>query len=94
MVKDLELPVIIQGEDRVEGTIHWDELLEAADKANTDFIDEKVHQTRLIYAPLHSHQVINFFYENCDKAQSSYGPNAAKRSARLKSAPAWAMDFV
>ncbi|KAL6507227.1 4-coumarate--CoA ligase-like 1 [Orobanche gracilis] len=53
-VKDLELPVIIQGEDRVEGTIHWDELLEAADKANTDFIDEKVHQTDLCALPFSS----------------------------------------
>ncbi|KAL6521696.1 4-coumarate--CoA ligase-like 1 [Orobanche gracilis] len=53
-VKDLELPVIIQGEDRVEGTIHWDELLEAADKANTDFINEKVHQTDLCALPFSS----------------------------------------
>ncbi|KAL6587557.1 4-coumarate--CoA ligase-like 1 [Orobanche minor] len=53
-VKDLELPVIIQGEDRVEGTIYWDELLEAADKANTHFIDEKVHQTDLCALPFSS----------------------------------------
>ncbi|KAL2499893.1 4-coumarate--CoA ligase-like 1 [Abeliophyllum distichum] len=53
-VKVLGLPVIIQGEDRVEGTIHWDELLEAADRANTGTIDEKVHQTDLCALPFSS----------------------------------------
>ncbi|KAL3643877.1 4-coumarate--CoA ligase-like 1 [Castilleja foliolosa] len=53
-VKDLELPVIIQGEDRVEGTIKWDELLVAAEKANTDSIDEKVQQTDLCALPFSS----------------------------------------
>ncbi|KAL2523052.1 4-coumarate--CoA ligase-like 1 [Forsythia ovata] len=53
-VKDLGLPVIIQGEDRVEGTIHWDELLEAADRANTGIIDEKVLQTDLCALPFSS----------------------------------------
>ncbi|KAL7094660.1 hypothetical protein ACP275_11G117800 [Erythranthe tilingii] len=53
-VKDLGLPVIIQGEDCVEGTINWDELLEAADKANTDPIYEKVLQTDLCALPFSS----------------------------------------
>ncbi|XP_073017103.1 4-coumarate--CoA ligase-like 1 [Primulina eburnea] len=53
-VKDLGLPIIIQGEDRVDGTIYWDELLEAADKANTDSIDEKVEQTDLCALPFSS----------------------------------------
>ncbi|XP_073127508.1 4-coumarate--CoA ligase-like 1 [Henckelia pumila] len=53
-VKDLGLPVIIQGEDRVDGTMYWDELLEAADKANTDTIDEKVEQTDLCALPFSS----------------------------------------
>ncbi|XP_073286511.1 4-coumarate--CoA ligase-like 1 [Primulina huaijiensis] len=53
-VKDLGLPIIIQGEDRVDGTIYWDELLEAADKANTDTIDEKVEQTDLCALPFSS----------------------------------------
>ncbi|KAK6152618.1 hypothetical protein DH2020_012257 [Rehmannia glutinosa] len=53
-VKDLGLPVIIQGEDRVEGSIYWDELLEAADKANTDSIHENVHQTDLCALPFSS----------------------------------------
>ncbi|CAA0823364.1 4-coumarate--CoA ligase-like 1 [Striga hermonthica] len=53
-VKDLNLPVIIQGEDRVEGTIHWDELLDAAEKASTAFIDEKVQQNDLCALPFSS----------------------------------------
>lgn len=53
-VKDLGLPVLIQGEDRIEGTVNCEELLEAADKANTDFIDEKVVQTDLCALPFSS----------------------------------------
>ncbi|KAL3636569.1 4-coumarate--CoA ligase-like 1 [Castilleja foliolosa] len=53
-VQDLELPVIIQGEDRVDGTINWDELLVAAEKANTDSIDEKVQQTDICALPFSS----------------------------------------
>ncbi|KAK4490737.1 hypothetical protein RD792_001440 [Penstemon davidsonii] len=53
-VKDLGLPVIIQGEDRVEGTIFWEELLDAADKANTDNIDETVQQNDLCALPFSS----------------------------------------
>ncbi|KAL8528436.1 hypothetical protein ACS0TY_006025 [Phlomoides rotata] len=53
-VKDIGVPVIIQGEDRIDGTINWSELLEAGDKANTDFIDEKVLQTDLCALPFSS----------------------------------------
>ncbi|KAK4417603.1 4-coumarate--CoA ligase-like 1 [Sesamum alatum] len=53
-VKDLGLPVIIHGEDRVEGTIYWDELLEAADKASADTIDDKVQQTDICALPFSS----------------------------------------
>ncbi|CAA2996027.1 4-coumarate-- ligase-like 1 [Olea europaea subsp. europaea] len=53
-VKDLGLPVIIQGDDRIEGTIYWDELLEAADRANTGIIEEKVHQNDLCALPFSS----------------------------------------
>lgn len=53
-VKDLGLPVIILDEDRVPGTIYWRELLEAADKANTDAIDEKVDQNDLCALPFSS----------------------------------------
>ncbi|XP_060191634.1 4-coumarate--CoA ligase-like 1 [Lycium barbarum] len=59
-VKDCGLPVIILGEERVEGTIHWDELLEAADRASsrTDHLtnqeDEIVQQTDLCALPFSS----------------------------------------
>ncbi|PIN02420.1 Acyl-CoA synthetase [Handroanthus impetiginosus] len=53
-VKNLGLPVILIGDDLVEGTINWDELLEAADKANIDAIDEKVQQTDICALPFSS----------------------------------------
>lgn len=59
-MKDCGLPVIILGEERVEGTIHWDELLEAADRASsrTDHItnqeDEIVQQSDLCALPFSS----------------------------------------
>ncbi|KAL1563176.1 4-coumarate--CoA ligase-like 1 [Salvia divinorum] len=53
-VKDLGVPVIIQGEDRIEGTINCEELLEATDKANTLFIQEKLLQTDLCALPFSS----------------------------------------
>ena len=55
-VKDLGVPVIIQGEDRIEGTINCEELLEATDKANTLFIQEKLLQTDLCALPFSSGQ--------------------------------------
>ncbi|KAK4393179.1 4-coumarate--CoA ligase-like 1 [Sesamum angolense] len=53
-VKDLGLPVIIHGEDRVDGTIYWVELLEAADKASADTTDDKVQQTDICALPFSS----------------------------------------
>ncbi|XP_075106531.1 4-coumarate--CoA ligase-like 1 isoform X2 [Nicotiana tabacum] len=59
-VKDCGLPVIILGEEHVEGTIHWDELLEAAERAGsrTDHItnqeDEMVQQNDLCALPFSS----------------------------------------
>ncbi|CAI9109796.1 OLC1v1009698C1 [Oldenlandia corymbosa var. corymbosa] len=53
-VKDLGLPVIVVGEEQVEGTIHWDQLLEAADRANTNDIDDVVQQTDLCALPFSS----------------------------------------
>lgn len=60
------MPVIIQGEDRIEGTINCEELLEAADKANTNtlFIEEKLLQTDLCALPFSSGYPlsISFFF--------------------------------
>ncbi|XP_059627296.1 4-coumarate--CoA ligase-like 1 [Cornus florida] len=53
-VKDLECPVTVLGEERVEGTICWDELLEAADRASNDIIKEVVRQTDLCALPFSS----------------------------------------
>ncbi|XP_051117539.1 4-coumarate--CoA ligase-like 1 [Andrographis paniculata] len=53
-VKDLGLPVIIQGEDHVEGTINWNELLEAAERATTGAVEEKVQQTDICALPFSS----------------------------------------
>ncbi|KAA8528966.1 hypothetical protein F0562_033546 [Nyssa sinensis] len=54
-VKALELPVIILGEEHVEGTMNWDGLLEAADKASTDITNiETIHQTDLCALPFSS----------------------------------------
>ncbi|CBI27665.3 hypothetical protein VitviT2T_001520 [Vitis vinifera] len=53
-VKSLELPVIVMGEEHVAGAINWGELLEAADRANTDTISEDVHQNDLCALPFSS----------------------------------------
>ncbi|KAL3525878.1 hypothetical protein ACH5RR_014250 [Cinchona calisaya] len=53
-VNDLGLPVIVVGEERVEGSMYWDELLEAAERANTDIINEVVQQTDLCALPFSS----------------------------------------
>ncbi|XP_073010979.1 4-coumarate--CoA ligase-like 1 [Typha latifolia] len=42
-VKDLRVPVILVGDDHVDGTIGWDELLEAADRAGTTNLGEGAH---------------------------------------------------
>lgn len=53
-VKSLGLPVIVMGEEQVAGAINWDELLEAADRANTDTINEVVQQNDLCALPFSS----------------------------------------
>ncbi|CAK9144318.1 unnamed protein product [Ilex paraguariensis] len=54
-VQGLGLPVIVLGEERIDGTILWDELLEAADKASTcNIITETLHQTDLCALPFSS----------------------------------------
>lgn len=42
------------GEERVEGTLYWEELLAAADRANTGIIDEVVQQTDVCALPFSS----------------------------------------
>lgn len=51
-MKNLNLPVIILGEDRVEGTIYWNELLEAGDRASV--INENINQNDLCALPFSS----------------------------------------
>ncbi|KAL7261361.1 hypothetical protein ACSBR1_006914 [Camellia fascicularis] len=53
-VKSLGLPIIVLGEEKVESAIYWDELLEAADRANTDHINETILQTDLCALPFSS----------------------------------------
>ncbi|CAK9137298.1 unnamed protein product [Ilex paraguariensis] len=53
-VKGLGLPVIVLGEERIEGTIQLDELLAAADRCNIDNITERVNQTDLCALPFSS----------------------------------------
>ncbi|CAL5398385.1 unnamed protein product [Camellia sinensis] len=53
-VKSLGLPIIVLGEEKVESAIYWDELLEAADRANTDHINETIFQTDLCALPFSS----------------------------------------
>ncbi|KAK8655588.1 hypothetical protein V6N13_108162 [Hibiscus sabdariffa] len=55
-VKDLEQPVIVLGEERIEGATNWDELLEAGDRAGTGtrFTKEEVLQSDLCALPFSS----------------------------------------
>ncbi|GMY26542.1 4-coumarate--CoA ligase-like 1 [Fagus crenata] len=53
-VKGLGLPVIILGEEHIEGSMNWNKLLEAADRAGSSFIKEDVHQTDLCALPFSS----------------------------------------
>ncbi|KAF6143873.1 hypothetical protein GIB67_009854 [Kingdonia uniflora] len=53
-VKGLDIPVIIMGEERIDSTISWDELLEAADRAGGDVIEEKINQNDLCALPFSS----------------------------------------
>ncbi|CAM8963941.1 unnamed protein product [Rhodiola kirilowii] len=51
-VKNLNLPVIILGEERIEGTMYWDELLEAGERASV--IHETISQNDLCALPFSS----------------------------------------
>ncbi|PWA56446.1 acyl-CoA synthetase 5 [Artemisia annua] len=53
-VKELGLPVIVLGEERVQGTIYWDELLEAAERASNNGIESVVNQNDLCALPFSS----------------------------------------
>lgn len=53
-VKGLGLPIILLGEERIESTINWSELLEAADRAGNNFAEEDVKQTDLCALPFSS----------------------------------------
>ncbi|GAB4828614.1 4-coumarate--CoA ligase-like 1 [Ancistrocladus abbreviatus] len=53
-VKDLRLPVIVLGEERMPTAIHWDDLLQAADRANIETISETISQTDLCALPFSS----------------------------------------
>ncbi|KAI9169334.1 hypothetical protein LWI28_010796 [Acer negundo] len=55
-VKNLGIPVIVLGEERVESAMNWKELLEAADRAggNNDFTNNEIHQTDLCALPFSS----------------------------------------
>ncbi|KAL8224522.1 hypothetical protein R6Q57_019997 [Mikania cordata] len=53
-VKELGLPVIIVGEERVQGTIFYEELLEASDRAGNNGIENTVNQNDLCALPFSS----------------------------------------
>ncbi|KAH7570509.1 hypothetical protein ACOSP7_018707 [Xanthoceras sorbifolium] len=53
-VKDLDLPVIVLDEERIESAMNWKELLEAADRAGNNFTNNEIHQTDLCALPFSS----------------------------------------
>ncbi|KAK7333356.1 hypothetical protein VNO80_30124 [Phaseolus coccineus] len=53
-VKGLELPVIVLGDEVVEGGMNWNKLLEAADRAGDDFAKEPIQQNDLCAMPFSS----------------------------------------
>ncbi|XP_021745127.1 4-coumarate--CoA ligase-like 1 [Chenopodium quinoa] len=56
-VKELNLPKIILGEERIggnSGAIYWEELLQAADKTNMSHISEPIQETDLCALPFSS----------------------------------------
>ncbi|KAH1098094.1 hypothetical protein J1N35_015015 [Gossypium stocksii] len=55
-VKNLEQPVVVIGEEHIEGATNWDELLEAGDRAGTGtrFTKEEVVQSDLCALPFSS----------------------------------------
>lgn len=46
--------MIVLGEERVEGTMYWKELLEAGDRLSENIMNETVHQTDLCALPFSS----------------------------------------
>lgn len=53
-VKDFGLPVIVVGEEPVEGSISWKRLLEAGDRISSDIINQVIEQTDLCALPFSS----------------------------------------
>ncbi|XP_057431022.1 4-coumarate--CoA ligase-like 1 [Lotus japonicus] len=53
-VKGLEVPVVVLGDEVVEGAMNWNKLLEAADRAGDDMIREAVNQNDLCAMPFSS----------------------------------------
>lgn len=53
-MKGLGLALIVVGEERVEGTIYWNELLDAAARASDSIMNEAVQQTDICALPFSS----------------------------------------
>ncbi|GMH20378.1 hypothetical protein Nepgr_022219 [Nepenthes gracilis] len=53
-VMDLKIPVIVLGEKYIEATIYWNELLQAADRANIETVNEPIKQNDLCALPFSS----------------------------------------
>lgn len=53
-MKDLGLPHVIVGEKRVEGSIYWNELLDAAERASDSIMNDKVQQSDICALPFSS----------------------------------------
>lgn len=53
-MKGLGLPHVIVGEKRVEGSIYWNELLDAAERASDSIMNEKVQQSDICALPFSS----------------------------------------
>ncbi|KAK7302282.1 hypothetical protein RJT34_13168 [Clitoria ternatea] len=53
-VKGLELPLILLGDENVEGAMNWNELLEAAGRAGDDLTKEPMQQNDLCAMPFSS----------------------------------------
>lgn len=53
-VKAFGVPVIVLGDETIEGAMNWNNLLEAADRAGANINQEKIHQTDLCALPFSS----------------------------------------
>ncbi|KAL2332827.1 hypothetical protein Fmac_014040 [Flemingia macrophylla] len=53
-VKSLDLPVIVLGDEIIEGAMNWNKLLDAADRASDDLKKEPVQQNDLCAMPFSS----------------------------------------